>query len=165
MIPSPHEQPAVKLIELELASTASPSGVLLSGPAESAALLHRLIGRSDREEFVALLVNVRHRVTHAHRVARGTLTSTCVHPREVFKAAILANAAAIVVGHNHPSGDPHESGEDARVATRLREAGTLLGIELLDALIVTPNGAYYSASECRVGQVAVLQAKEVADGP
>ena len=162
---SPFSQPAIRLIETKLVSPAAPCGTVLTGPPASAAYLHELIGLSDREEFAALLLNARHRVTHVHIVSRGTLNGATVHPREVFKAAVLANAHAIVVGHNHPSGDCQESKEDRVVVQRLREAGTLLGIELLDSVIVTPHGAYSSGAEGRVGQLPVAQAKEVADGP
>lgn len=158
-LPSPLEHPAVRLVETQL-TLAAPNGKAVLSPGDGAALLHRVIGRSDREEFAVLLLNARHRVTHAQVVSRGTLSNTTVHPREVFKAAILANAAAIVVGHNHPSGDPQESVDDARVTARLREAGTLLGIEVLDAIIVTPQGAYYSTADARVSQL-----REVPDGP
>lgn len=157
MIPSPFERPAIQLLEVELTMRSDAPGAVLSGPPDCARLLHRLIGRSDREEFVALLLNSRHQVTHAHRVSRGTLSSTTVHPREVFKAAVLSNAAAMVVGHNHPSGETRESLEDICVHKRLREVGTLLGIELLDSIIVTPGGAYYSASDGRVGALSVTQ--------
>jgi len=162
---SPFELPAIRLIETKLISQAAPSGLVLSGPAASAAYLHELIGLSDREEFVALLLNARHRVTHAHIVSRGALNGTSVHPREVFKAAVLANAHALVVGHNHPSGDCQESTEDKAITQRLREAGKLLGIEILDSIIVTPHGAYYSLCDGHVGQLAIAEAKEVADGP
>lgn len=165
MIPSPLKHPAIRLLETKLVSVAAPCGVVLSGPTASAALLHELIGKSDREEFVALLLNARHRVTHAHIISRGSLNGTTVHPREVFKAAVLANAHALVVGHNHPSGDCQESKEDKAITQRLREAGTLLGIEVLDSIIVTPHGAYYSFSDGQVGQLAITQAKEAADGP
>jgi DNA repair protein RadC len=165
MIPSPFDEPAVCILETKLCSTAVSSGRLLSGPAVCAALLHELVGLSDREEFVALLLNARHRVTHAHRVSRGTLVSASVHPREVFKAAVLANAAAMVVGHNHPSGDPRESAEDRAMVQRLRDAGTLLGIEVLDSIIVTPQGVYFSASDGCTGQLNRTQVPEVADGP
>jgi DNA repair protein RadC len=72
-------------------------------------------------------------------VSIGTLDSSLVHPREVFKDAILASAAAIIVVHNHPSGDPSPSAEDRRITTRLQECGTLLGIELLDHIILGDN--------------------------
>lgn len=168
MIPSPFAEPAVRLLETRLALLAPPTTGGILRPADAAALLHGLIGASDREEFVALLVNARHRVTHAHVVSRGALDSTTVHPREVFKAAVLANAAAIVVGHNHPSGCPRPSGEDQKVAARLRDAGELLGIPLLDSLIVTPQGAFYSAAEESFAQLTPAPRErrvEVGDGP
>lgn len=164
-LPSPFEQPAIRLLETRLLSTEAPRGLVISGPSDAAALLHELIGASDREEFVALLLNARHRVTHAHIVSRGALNGTSVHPREVFKAAVLANAHALVVGHNHPSGDCQESTEDKAITQRLREAGKLLGIEILDSIIVTPHGAYYSLCDGHLGQLSIAEAKEVADGP
>ena len=162
---SPDDEPVLKLVETRLRSRATQQGTALHGPEAAAAILHELIGMSDREEFVALLLDTRHRVTRVHKVSRGNLGSTQVHPREVFKAAILANASALVVGHNHPSGDPQESMDDKNVTQRLREAGKLLGIEVLDAIIVTPQGVYFTASAGTLGQVRPLRAKEVADGP
>ena len=102
-----------------------------------------LIGESDREQFAALYLNGRHQVTHAHVVAIGTATSAPVHPREVFKAAVLANASAVIVGHNHPSGDVSPSSEDQRLVRRLRTAGDVMGIRILDALIVGPTDRFY----------------------
>ncbi len=67
----------------------------------------------------------------------GTLDASLVHPRDVFKAACLSNAAALVIAHNHPSGDPTPSGEDRALSDRLRQAGELLGVTLLDFVIVT----------------------------
>ena len=113
--------------------------------------------------FVALFLNAKHRVTHAHVVSKGTLDGATVHPREVFKAAILANAQAIVVGHNHPSGDSKESKEDAVVTERLRMAGTLLGVALLDSIIVTPQGDYFACSTGVQGHLE-LEEQEVTDG-
>ena len=72
-------------------------------------------------------------------VSVGILDSSLVHPREVFKDAILASAASMIVAHNHPSGDPTPSNEDKRVTLRLAEAGQLLGIELLDHIILGDN--------------------------
>jgi DNA repair protein RadC len=81
-----------------------------------------------------------------HEVSRGTLDSTLVHPREVFKAALLANAAAIVVSHNHPSGDPSPTIDDLEVTTRLVAAGVILGVPLLDHIVVGA-GRYFSFKE------------------
>lgn len=100
----------------------------------------------DREEFRVLLLDAKHHVVAVHTVAIGSLTVTIVHPREVFKAAILANAAAIIALHNHPSGDPTPSPEDQALTARLREAGTLLGITLLDHLVIG-NQRFYSFAD------------------
>ena len=77
-----------------------------------------LIGKADREHFVALYLNGRHRITHAHIVSRGTTRNALVHPREVFKGAILANASAVIVAHNHPTGDVTPSSDDDRTVTK-----------------------------------------------
>ena len=77
----------------------------------------------------------------------GSVNVTLVHPREVFKPAILLNAAAIIVAHNHPSGDPTPSPEDRALTARLIEAGRLLGIEVLDHLVLTASGEYRSVPE------------------
>ena len=88
------------------------------------------------ETFWVLLLDGRHRLTMLRRVSEGTLTASLVHPREVFREAILSGAAALAVGHNHPSGDPEPSIEDWAVTGRLHEAGRLLGIPLVDHLVV-----------------------------
>jgi DNA repair protein RadC len=94
---------------------------------------------ADREEFLALFLDGKNRVQGFHVVSVGTLTASLVHPREVYKAAILANAAALIVVHNHPSGDPTPSAEDVAITTRLRQAGELLGIGLLDHVVIGDN--------------------------
>ena len=82
-----------------------------------------------------------------HTVSMGSLTASIVHPREVFKAAILANTAAIVCGHNHPSGDVQPSREDRAMTKRLVDAGKLLGIEVLDHIIIGREGVYFSFAD------------------
>jgi DNA repair protein RadC len=93
---------------------------------------------------VDLRLDGTHRVTTAEVVTVGTLNASLVHPREVFKAAILANAAAIICAHNHPSGDLTPSAEDRSVFDNLRKAGDILRIRLLDFVIVGGSG-YWSA--------------------
>lgn len=88
------------------------------------------------EEFWALLLDGKHRVLAWHQVSVGTLNMSLVHPREVFGAAVRLGAAAIAVAHNHPSGDPTPSREDLAVTKRLRDAGELLGIPLMDHVII-----------------------------
>ena len=95
-----------------------------------------------RESFFVLLLDGRHRLIGEQEVSRGTLTASLVHPREVFREAIRSAAGAIVLVHNHPSGDPAPSGEDRFVTKRLAEAGRLLGIEVLDHVIVSGRGHF-----------------------
>lgn len=93
-----------------------------------------------RERFMALLLDGKHRLKRAEVVSEGTLTTSLVHPREVFRSAVSEAAAALVVAHNHPSGDPEPSPEDFEVTRRLIAAGALLGIPLLDHLVVADCG-------------------------
>jgi DNA repair protein RadC len=107
-------------------------------------LLRHGHAQRDREAFVVLLLNVKHHVTAAEVVTIGVLDGSLIHPREVFKSAIAGSAAAIIVAHNHPSGDVTPSAEDITVTRRLRDAGALLGIPLLDHVIVSPEGKHIS---------------------
>jgi DNA repair protein RadC len=90
----------------------------------------------DREQFRVLLLNSKNVVLKQEIISIGTLTSSIVHPREVFKNAIKCSAACIILVHNHPSGDPQPSSEDVSVTKRLIEAGNLVGIDVLDHVIV-----------------------------
>jgi DNA repair protein RadC len=90
----------------------------------------------DVEEFQVLLLNVRKRLIRAEKISQGLLDTILVHPREVFRAAIAANAAAIVLVHNHPSGDPAPSEADIKVTRDLIRAGQLLKIEVVDHVII-----------------------------
>lgn len=106
-------------------------------PAAVAKLTRLHLGAvTDRESFVIVLLNVRLRVLAIHTVSVGTVSSSLVHPREVFKAALLSGATAIVLAHNHPSGDPEPSADDVSLTRRLAAGGTLLGVEILDHVIV-----------------------------
>lgn len=100
----------------------------------------------DHETFLVLLLDGKHRLLRTVRVSEGTLTTSLVHPREVFRTAIREAAAALVVAHNHPSGDPEPSPEDLEVTRRLRRSGRLLGIPILDHLIVG-EGSFVSLRE------------------
>src|SRR6266704_4572095 len=111
--------------------------------ANASAILQTYLADVDREHFVVLLLNQKNLVLGVHTVSVGSHTSSIVHPRETFKAAILANAAAIICGHNHPSGDCQPSKEDRAITQRLKEGGALLGINLLDHVIVGGEGRYF----------------------
>ncbi|MBI5869839.1 MAG: DNA repair protein RadC [Actinobacteria bacterium] len=94
------------------------------------------IRAAAREHFLALYLNARNSIIHQETVSIGSLNANIVHPREVFRPAITRSAAAIILVHNHPSGDVTPSQEDLNLTARLVEAGRLLGIEVLDHLIV-----------------------------
>lgn len=116
--------------------------------ARSAAAIFAAILRDEAIEIFGLLcLSTKHRVIAYHEVSRGTLDATLVHPREVFKAALLANAAGVIAAHNHPSGDPSPSPDDIAVTKRLAAAGTLLGIPVLDHVIIGNSGRHYSFRE------------------
>ena len=119
----------------------------LRTPATAARVIAEYIGEADREQFVVALLTIRHRLIGLHTVSIGCLTSSLVHPRECYKPAILASAAAVLVSHNHPSGDPEPSAEDVALTRRLASAGSLLGIELLDHLVLGEHGRFVSLKE------------------
>ena len=113
--------------------------IIDSTEAAAAAVRPHLIDKK-KEHFVALLLDTRHRLIRISPIAIGSLSATLVHPRELFKEAIAASAAAIIVAHNHPSGDPEPSAHDVELTKRLMAAGALLGIEVLDHLIIATKG-------------------------
>lgn len=119
---------------------------------KAAALAAALLQGADREHFLVCFLDVKHRLIGVHTAHVGTLTASAVHPREVYKAAILSNAQQIIVCHNHPSGDTTPSPEDRAMTEKLRESGKILGIPLTDHIIVAfpveqAGYRYYSFAE------------------
>jgi len=109
----------------------------VSGPAdlhEIGKLLFNFESQAE-EVFAIVTLDAKNNITGAFEVSRGALSSSIVHPREVFKRAILQNASSIALMHNHPSGDPEPSSEDLQMTKRLEEAGKILGIRILDHII------------------------------
>ena len=129
------------------------TGRQVTSPASAALLVAALPvgpGRLDEcpvEHFGVLLLNTKHRVIAFKVISVGTLDACLIHPRDVFRAAIEANAAAIVVFHNHPSGDPEPSAEDRRCTDQLTAAGKVIGIDVLDHLVIGHDGRYSSFRE------------------
>jgi DNA repair protein RadC len=116
--------------------------------ADAAPMLAQYIGEMDREVFGIAMLTVRHSVLGLHTVSVGCLTSAQVHPRDVFRPAILAGfCAGLLIFHNHPSGHPEPSAEDLALTRRLASAGQLLGIEILDHIILGEAGRYVSLKE------------------
>lgn len=109
---------------------------VLTSPEAAAAVLVPRLARRDRERCVAALLDTKHRLLRVATVSIGSLNRTFMAPREILRDALLANAAALVVAHNHPSGDPTPSGDDERVTRRLVRAGEVVGVDVLDHLVV-----------------------------
>ena len=105
------------------------------------------LNERDVEQFVALHLDTGNRVRAVHVVSTGLVNSSLVHPREVFRAAILNGAARLIVIHNHPSGDPQPSPEDIEITKRLVKASKIIGIRILDHLIVSQSRYYSFADE------------------
>lgn len=116
-------------------------------PVTAANLLHQYLDGADREHFVVLLLDTHHQIIGIHTVTIGTLDTSLIHPREVFKPAILANASAVLLAHNHPSGDPTPSAEDRAVTRQLVAAGELIGIQVVDHVILGDAPRYASFLE------------------
>lgn len=113
----------------------------IRGPEDVATLpAVRRLRTATREHFVVLLLNARHECMGVDTVSVGSLNASIVHPREVFRPAILASAASILLIHNHPSGDVEPSEEDLAITHRLVQVGELLGIQVLDHVIVARRG-------------------------
>lgn len=111
-------------------------GQAIGRPADAAPTLVSLLQHEAVEVFVVLCLSTKRRVLGYNEVSRGTLDATLVHPRDVFKVAVLANAAAIIAAHNHPSGDPTPTRDDVAITRRLMRAGEILGVDVLDHIVV-----------------------------
>jgi DNA repair protein RadC len=118
----------------------------IRGPRDVYDLCAPVLLDAKQEEFRVLLLNTQHAVLRELLVTRGTLDTSVVHPREVFRAAIVESAAAVILVHNHPSGDPSPSREDREVTDQMVEAGRLIGISVLDHIVIG-DGRYVSFVE------------------
>jgi DNA repair protein RadC len=130
-----------------LAEAAFRPGAAVRDGRDVARLVRESARGSRRECFYGVLLDGRHRLLSVQVAGMGSIDAVAVHPREVFSPALRDGAAAIVVAHNHPSGDPAPSAEDRLVTTRLREVGDLVGIPLLDHLVVGTDRFYSFADE------------------
>ena len=118
----------------------------ISSPKDAYEMIKEQLEGLDREQFIIACLNTKNEPTNISVVSVGTLNKAIVHPREVFKTAILSNAASIMAFHNHPSGETTPSQQDIQLTNRLYEAGELLGIKLLDHLIIG-DGTFTSLKE------------------
>jgi DNA repair protein RadC len=120
--------------------------VQFARPRDAATYLMPMYGAQPVEQFGIVLLDTKHRVLRTKLLSVGTLDASLVHPREVFRAASSGGAAAIVLFHNHPSGDPTPSPDDIALTRRLRAAGELMGIEVIDHVILADT-VYFSFRE------------------
>jgi DNA repair protein RadC len=121
--------------------------IKISSPASVVDFLQEMIGSASREIFVVLCVNNKNDIVNYYPVSIGTATEAVVHPREVFYTAVDSAASGIIVAHNHPSGTLEPSRQDIQTTERLKEAGKIMGIPLLDHIIVAFDNGYYSMKE------------------
>jgi len=119
------------------------TGDAFRGPADIYAHYRERLAAEKREYFYAVLLDNKHRKIKEVRVSQGSLTSSIVHPRDVFEPVVRESAAAVVFVHNHPSGDPTPSQEDLEITRRLREVGELMGVRVLDHIVIG-RGRYVS---------------------
>lgn len=108
----------------------------ITRPDDVYALLHAQLRDEKQEQVLLLLLNTRNRVIHRATITKGTLDSSLLHPREVFREAIRHSASSIILAHNHPSGDPTPSADDIQITRQIHRAGQVVGIDLLDHVII-----------------------------
>ncbi|QSX04798.1 DNA repair protein RadC [Sedimentibacter sp. zth1] len=128
----------INLVSVKLVKEKSISYLprVISCPSDVASLFSKFIADSDREQFMLCCLNTKNQPTDISIISTGCLDSTVVHPREVFKVAILSNSASIIIAHNHPSGDTEPSKEDKCITNRINEVAKILGIRLIDHIII-----------------------------
>jgi DNA repair protein RadC len=121
----------------------------VGSPEQAAALARRLIADDDREHFWTMFLDSQNRVTAVHHVSTGTLSASIVHPREVLGPALREGAAAVVLAHNHPSGDPTPSKEDLALTQQLVEGARILGLRVHDHIIIGNGTSQYVSLAAR----------------
>lgn len=136
--------PPVYRLQLVRESPARGQRISIDEAADAAKVFAELLADCDREHLLVMTLAVKNQVIGVTTVSVGTLNASLVRPADVFKPAILSNAASVIVAHNHPSGDPTPSPEDLDVTKRLREAGSLLDVVVLDHIVIGDGGSYRS---------------------
>lgn len=119
----------------------------ISNPYDAYRLAKNFLVDSDREKFVVVCLDTKNQPVSIEVVSIGTVNSAMVHPREVFKAAVLSNASKLICFHNHPSGNTDFSKEDEEITKRLQKCGEILGIELVDHIVIGDDDKYFSFKE------------------
>ena len=129
-----------------MSAPGSQDQIHIESPRDGAQLLMGKLRNMNHEVFVAVYLDTKNRIMAAKQISEGSLTCAVVHPREVYAEAIIRHAAAIIVAHNHPSGDPRPSDEDRELTRALVRTGEIMGIQFLDHVVIG-DGRYYSFKE------------------
>ncbi len=129
-----------------IALTTKVNNYRIKSPMDVSSLLMEELRYKKKEYFNILLLNTKHELISIENISIGSLNASIVHPREVFQRAIKRSSSSIILVHNHPSGDPSPSNEDIKITKRLQEAGSIIGIEVLDHIIIG-DGTYCSLKE------------------
>lgn len=141
---------AINIYKLKMVKedTVEYSDTTIKSPCDIVRLAREVLEMHEmaEENFIILCLNTKNKIAGVHTVSIGSLNASIVHPREVFKAALLNNASGIICLHNHPSGDPEPSREDIETTHRLVNAGNILGIKVFDHVIIG-DGRYISLKE------------------
>ena len=119
----------------------------ISSPKDAVGIGQQFLEDADREQVIVCCLDTKNQPLSISVVSMGILNSSLIHPREIFKTAILTNAASLILYHNHPSGETEPSTEDINITMRIKEAGDLIGIELIDHIIIGSEGRYLSLKE------------------
>lgn len=121
----------------------------IGGPKDAVHIIKEVFRLEEEpvEKVIVMTLNTKNALAGLHVISIGTLNSSLVHPREVFMAAILNNASSLILVHNHPSGDPTPSSDDIAVMKRIRDAGKILGIEMVDSLVIGEGERFVSFRE------------------
>lgn len=127
------------LLTKKLSNAKQVERYIIKSPEDGADYLMEEMRSLKQEHLVVLFLNTKNEIIHKSTVFIGSLNASIVHPREIFREAVKRSSASIIVGHNHPSGDPTPSQEDIHVTRRLAEAGKIMGIDMLDHLIIGNN--------------------------
>jgi DNA repair protein RadC len=127
-------------VAADLDATAYLSRPTINDPDEAHQLVAPFLANADREHSVVIALDTKHRVLSVRLASIGTLDHTFMTPRDLYRDALLDNASAVLLAHNHPSGDPKPSKDDERITKRLSEAGRLIGVEMLDHIVVGMDG-------------------------
>ena len=119
----------------------------IGSPYDAHILCKDFLENEDREKLIVVCLDTKNQPTSINIASIGTINSSLVHPREIFKTAILSNSNSILVAHNHPSGNPTPSEEDINITNRLQEVGEIIGIKLIDHIIIGEDDNFISLKE------------------